>query len=256
MKLLLDFNSLKNYSWLTCCWLAVSIVFASGAIAEYKKPKTTSAPDSATTTSTATRGGCINRENNNLDLTAIAPYSHVGQTVSTHPTFAWFVPDSESFPLEFSLEEYTADSQLKTVYSQELDSKPGMMSLSLPQNSPDLTVGKKYRWKVVMRCTRYKAIVTMAEIEVVAPTPELQTASSNVSDLSRLVDVYSSNSLWYNALEATFDAADSRQIDLQNKLLQQLAAVEIKSNSASATQQGQKLNEISDRLKSNLTVKN
>ena len=245
--ILFDFNSVK-YFRLTCYSIAVSIIFASAAVAEYKKPKTTSAPDSRTTTSTATRGGCSNKDN--LDLTAIAPYSHVGQTVSTHPTFVWFVPDSEYFPLEFSLKEYTADSQLNTVYRQELDSKPGIMSLSLPQNLPDLSVGKKYRWKVVMRCTRYKAVVTMAEIEVVAPTPELSTASSN-SDVNRLVDVYSSNGLWYNALE-TINAADSSQT-LQ-ELIQQLAAVETKSNSTWAQQQGQKLNYISDRLKSDTTV--
>ena len=243
-----DFNPVK-YFRLTCYSIAVSIIFASVAVAEYKKPKTTSAPDSRTTTSTATRGGCINKDNN-LDLTAIAPYSHVGQTVSTHPTFVWFVPDSEHFPLEFSLEEYTSDSQLNTVYRQELDSKPGIMSLSLPQNLPDLRVGKKYRWKVVMRCTRYKAVVTMAEIEVVAPTPELETASSNISDAS-IVDVYSSNGLWYNALE-TINTADSPQI-LQ-ELIQQLAAVETKSNSTWAQQQGQKLNYIGDRLKSDMTV--
>ena len=223
------------------------MLVATTAVAEYKKPKTTSSPDARTTTSTATRGGCINRQDNDLSLIAIAPYSHVGQTTSTHPTFAWFIPDSEYFPLEFHLEEHTTNSQFKTVYRQKLSSKPGIMSLSLPQNLPDLTAGKKYRWKVIMRCTRYRAVVTMAEIEVVAPTPEFKTASSKISGIGRLVDVYSSNGLWYNALEATLDAADSHQIELQNQLIRELAAVESISNSNWVQQQGEKLNKIGDR---------
>lgn len=226
----------------------MSIVFPSTAVAEYKKPKTTSAPDARTTTSTATRGGCINSQDSNLDLMALAPYSHVGQTVSTHPTFVWFVPKSEYFPLEFHLEEYIANSQLQTIHRQKLDSKPGIMSLSLPQNVPELTAGKKYRWKVVMRCTRFKAVVIMAEIEVVSSTPQFQTTSSNVAGISRLVEVYSSNGLWYDALETTFDAADSHQLELQNQLIQQLAAIETKSSSNWAQQQGVKLKQIGDRL--------
>ena len=255
MKLLLDLYSPRSYSWLTTCFVCLFITIAPTATAEYKKPKTTSAPDSSTTTSTATRGGCINSTDSKLSLTAIAPYSHVGQTTSTHPTFSWFIPDSEYFPLEFHLEEYTAQRP-KTVYKQKLVSKPGMMSLSLPQSSSGLTIGKKYRWKVVMRCTRYKAVVTMAEIEVVAPTSKLKTAFEQTSGIGRIVDLYSSTGLWYDALEMTLSAADVHRIELQNQLIQELASSETKSNSNRVQQQGNKLTKISDRLKSAKTLNN
>ena len=247
MKLLYNYRQQK-FGCLTILSVCLSMSIATAAIAEYKKPKTTSAPDARTTTSSATRGGCLNNRDNNHNLTAIAPYSHIGQTTSSHPTFAWFVPDLEYFPLEFHLEEYTADSQFKTVYRQKLSSKPGIMSLSLPQNVPGLTAGTKYRWKVVMRCTRYKAVVTMAEIKVVAPTPKFKTAFSKTSGTSRLVDLYGANGLWYDALETTLNAADFHQIELQNQLIQELAAVESKTSSSSVQQQGKKLRQISDRL--------
>ena len=251
MKLLLKhLYSLRNYSWLTSCLIFLSVTIAADAVAEYKKPKTTSSPDSKTTTSTATRGGCINNQDSKLNLTAIAPYSHVGQTTSTHPTFTWFIPDSEYFPLEFHLEEYTANSRLKTIYKQKLSSKPGIMSLPLPQDIPGLTAGKKYRWKVVMRCTRYRAVVTMAEVEVVALNSKLETASNNTSGISNQVDLYSSSGLWYDALGITLNAVDSQQTDLQNRLIQELTAVEAKSNSPEVQQQSAKLTKISDRLKS------
>lgn len=129
-----------------------------------------------------------------------------------------------------------------------------MMSLSLPQSSPGLSVGKKYRWKIVLRCTRYKAVVTMAEIEVVPVTPELNTAAQKTSGIDRRVNLYSSTGLWYNALQTTFDAADAHQRELQNQLIRELAAIETESDSSGAQQQGQKLNHIGDRLKYNLTV--
>ena len=224
---------------------------ATSAVADYKKPDKASSPDAETTTSTATRGGCLN--NDNTFLTAIAPYSHVGQTISTHPTFAWFIPDSEHFPLEFHLEEYTGNSQFKTVYKQELSSKPGIMSLALPEDLPGLTAGKKYRWKVVIRCTRYKAVVTMAEVEVVTPPPKFKTALSNTSGTSKLVDLYAETGLWYDALAVTLNAADFYQLELQNQLIQELAVVENNSNFNSIQRQAEKLNKISDRSNTSQT---
>ena len=237
------FDRLRNCFWLTS-YLCLSMI-ATAAVAEYQKPDKASSPDAETTTSTATRGGCLNSDD--TLLTAIAPYSHVGQTISTHPTFAWFIPDSEHFPLEFHLEEYTDNSQLKTVYKQELSSKPGIMSLTLPQDLPGLTAGKKYRWKVVMRCTRYKAVVAMAEVEVVTPPPKFKTALSNTSGTSRLVDLYAETGLWYDALTVTLNAADFHQLKLQNQLIRELAAVETNSNFNSIQRQAEKLNQISDR---------
>ena len=222
------------------------------AVAEYKKPRKTSSPNAETTTSAATRGGCL--DNSNTDLTAIAPYSHVGQTVATHPTFIWFVPDSESFPLEFHLDEYVGDGQVKTIYRQTLSSKPGIMSLSLPNDLPGLTVGQKYLWKVVMRCTRYNSVVVMAEMEIVAPTPEFKTTFNNTSGTSMLVDFYATNGLWYDAL-AMASKTDFRQMELQNQLIQELAAIETSSDSKPVQQQGQKLIEISDFLKASQSSK-
>ena len=245
-SLLQNLDRFMQRYWLTSSIVGISIILATSALAEYQKPTTTSAPNSETTTSTATRGGCLAQEDSNL--TAIAPYSHVGQTASTYPTFAWFVPDAENFPLEFYLEQYTANSQLETIYQQKLSSKPGIMSLSLPQDSPGLTVGQKYRWKIVMRCTRYRAVVTMAEIEVVAPSSKAKTAFNKVTGTSQQANFLAEMGLWYDALGTTFDA-DFQQWQLQSQLIQELAAVEEKySNFSEVRRQAEKLIAISDRL--------
>lgn len=246
MILLNYLRKLKNYFYfVSClCWL---ISANNTAVAEYKKPQTASSPDAKTTTSAATRGGCLNQSN--TDLTAIAPYSHVGQTISTHPSFTWFIPDGEYFPLEFQLEEYGGDGQPQTVYRQTLSGQPGIMSLSLPEDLPGLTAGKKYLWKVIMRCTRYKSVVTMAEVEVVAPSPELISANQDPSGTEILFDLYSETGLWYDAIALALKAEDLQQMKLQNRLIQELAALETGSSSDLVRQQGEKLTEISDRLK-------
>jgi hypothetical protein len=235
-----------SYSWYTICLAGILITVITSAVAEYKKPSTTSAPDSKTTTSAASRGGCLNK--NNTELTAIAPYSHIGQTTSTHPTFAWFIPDGEYFPLEFHLLEYSDSNKPKTIYKQNLVSSPGIMDLTLPQNQPDLAVGKKYRWQVVMRCTRYLAVVTMAEMEVITPTQELQAELSKTSGTARRADVYAQTGLWYDALQISLKAAKFQRLELQNKLIQELIVLENNSNNPSIQKQGEKLAKIGDRL--------
>jgi hypothetical protein len=236
-----------RYSCLTGCLTCLLITVASSAIAEYKKPTQTSAPDSSNTTSAASRGGCVNKDN--TQLTAIAPYSHVGQTTSTHPTFAWFIPDGEYFPLEFHLLENTGTSQTKTqaktIYKQNLASSPGMMHLTLPQNQPGLAVGKKYRWQIVMRCTRYLAVVTTAEMEVTVPTPELQTELSQISGTARRTDFYAKNGFWYDAFEISLKAAEFQRAELQNKLIQDLVLLETNFHDPLSQNQGEKLAQIS-----------
>jgi hypothetical protein len=241
-----------RYSCLTGCLTCLLMTVTSSAIAEYKKPTQTSAPDSRNTTSAASRGGCVNKDN--TQLTAIAPYSHVGQTTSTHPTFAWFIPDGEYFPLEFHLLENAGTStgtsqakiQAKIIYKQNLASSPGMMHLTLPHNQPGLAVGKKYRWQIVMRCTRYLAVVTTAEMEVAAPTPELQTELSKISGTARRVDVYAKNGFWYDAFEISVKAAEFQRAELQDKLIQDLVLLETNFNNPLSQKQGEKLAKIKD----------
>jgi hypothetical protein len=235
-----------SYSWFTICLTGILMTVTTSAVAEYKKPSQTSAPDSRTTTSTASRGACLNQ--NNTQLTAIAPYSHVGQTTSTHPTFAWFIPDGEYFPLEFHLIEVNNNAQSKTIYKQDISSSPGIMYLTLPSNQPGLAVSKKYRWQVVMRCTRYQAVVTMADLEVITPKPEFKTELSQISGTARRAELYAQNGLWYDALQISLKAAEFQRAELENKLIQELVALELNSNIASAQKQGEKLARIGDRL--------
>ncbi|MGL5059543.1 MAG: DUF928 domain-containing protein, partial [Microcoleus sp.] len=113
--------------------LSVSFWLASVALAKYIPPQNPSKPKETGTNTT--RGGSCEGDSAAV-LTALVPFSHVGQTISGHPTFTWFVPDRTSRPLQFRL--FSRSGQL--LYRTEMQSQPGIMSVALPANLPQLSV--------------------------------------------------------------------------------------------------------------------
>ena len=96
------------------------------------------------------------------------------QTRSTRPSFAWYVHESRSMPLEFRiyrqprLAEPTSGSGMRLGQGQAVDpadaelvielaheafvSRPGIMTLALPESVPPLLPGETYWWQVEMQC--------------------------------------------------------------------------------------------------------
>ena len=200
----------------------------------YIPPKTPSAPK-ATTTNTTRRGSC--ESNSTTGLTALVPFSHVGQTSSQHPTFTWFVPDRTPRLLEFRL--FTGTGQL--LYKTQMQSQPGIMSISLPLNRPALAIGQLYQWQVVLICepnVPTKNVVMKAEIQVVKPDAWLQTQLDAASTPQQRIDLYAESGLWYDAIREALKASGTSSN--QPAVLELLDAL--------ATSEAQPLKEWSDRL--------
>jgi hypothetical protein len=163
-------------------------------------------------------------------LTTLAPHQSVGQTVSTHPSFAWFVPEPQPTPLEFQLYEYSASGERQLVYKTELQSNPGIMTLSLPKEHPGLAVGHSYYWQVILFCNPNRpstALVAHAEIEVVNQLPSLQTALSETSNLMEQVNLYAEAGLWYDAFGLALSLPEGTSArTLQLSLLESLVNLE------------------------------
>ncbi|MFB2876387.1 DUF928 domain-containing protein [Floridanema aerugineum] len=217
------FHRLLSASILT---LFLSIV--SAAFAKYNPPPDQRAPR-GNTTSTGTRGGgCSGTAK--TTLTALAPQQHIGQTVSTRPTFAWFVPDSQSYKMEFALYEYTSGNNKKLIKKVELNSSPGIMKLSLPESIPDLTVGKTYLWQVAVLCNEgYPSsdLVTRAELEVIPLPTNVKTSIDAVKDPLQRADIYANSGFWYNALSEALKADNTPQSRAAiSSLLEELANFE------------------------------
>lgn len=209
----------------TSCVTTLLLSVPQAALAGYAPPPD-QRPPSGQTTSSGTRGGCSGSEG--LPLTVLAPQKHVGQTASVHPTFAWFVPIS--IPMEFTLHEYGSDAKLKVVHKISLQSSPGIMKLSLPEDKPGLVRGKRYLWQVAILCDRNhpsKDLVANAEIEVVETPPALKRQLSTTMDRLEIANLYARAGLWYEALrEALGSAEDSRLGEAASSLLEDLAKLE------------------------------
>ncbi|AFZ37939.1 protein of unknown function DUF928 [Stanieria cyanosphaera PCC 7437] len=218
-------------SWLFLLFISLFITIPTIALAKYKKPSNPSIANAEGTTSTRT-GGCSS--NTQTKLTAIAPQSYIGQTVSAHPTFVWYVPDTKSYPLEFHLYRQDADKKLERIYRSSLQSSPGFMKISLPEQDQGLSVGQKYLWKVVLICDpneTSQALEAKAEIEVVTTPPELEKQLATVKQPLARADVYATSGLWYDAWAETLNTTEPLKAkDLQLALLKDLVETETPSN--------------------------
>lgn len=215
--------------------LTLSIGIAPMALAKYRPPKRPSAPKE--TMPRVSRGDSCDRKAEGK-LTPLVPFSHIGQTSSPHPTFTWFVPDRTPHPLQFRL--FTRTGQ--PLYRTEIQSQPGIMSVALPPNLPQLTIEQSYQWQVVLVCdpkVPSRNVVATAEIQVVEPDASLQTQLAAVQTPQQRIDLYAEAGLWYDAIAVALKASETAQTQLPVlDLLDSLASSEAKP-----------LKDWSDRLK-------
>ncbi|MUL34927.1 DUF928 domain-containing protein [Gloeocapsopsis dulcis] len=209
---------------LTISVLVFSLGLCNTVLAEYRPPSDQK-PPTTRTTGTVTRGGC--RGDKQTTLTALAPQKHTGQTVSSHPTFAWFVPDAESYPLEFRLYRYEASGNRALMQKIQLQSQSGIMSFSLPPDTPPLGTGQRYHWQVVLFCNPNRpssALATGADLDVVAIPHDLASKLATTNNPQQRVNLYASAGLWYDALSTAL--TDTMQQRLELELLEDLAKLE------------------------------
>ena len=206
---------------LASCTLSWIFVFTPMAYAAYNPP-----PDQKTTTrrsdsGTTRTGSCGNIEG--TPLTLLAPQTHIGQASSSYPTFAWFIPDSKSFKMVFRLFEDSPEGLKNWGEPIELDTKPGIMSYSLPQDQPGLVVGNTYTWQVTIVCdpdSPAKNVVAESKIKILPQPTSL--AKEGLSPLD-----YAKESFWYSALEKALKSAPDSQLNETGfNLVQSLAEVE------------------------------
>lgn len=224
-----------------------SIVSVSVALAAYTPPPKQKRPSSDSITA-GPRGNCdqlrwqalpdhaVPRQSRDriegIPLTVLAPKTHVGQTVSTNPTFAWFVPKtSEALPVEFRLFEYDANNKPRLMSEViTLVNPSGIAKYVWSKEKPDLKVNKTYLWEVRIRCDRNRPsndLKARADLRVIPMPPNISKNTVSTIDSVDKVRAYGENGLWYGALgEALRTAPPSKLGALGSELLNQLATVE------------------------------
>lgn len=257
----------KNSYFLAVYLCCLSLAITNPAQAEYKKPKNQAgndAPNSQTTSIAAARGVCnpgsdrLEPKANSATLTTLAPYSHVGQSNATNPTFTWYIPDRESYLMEFWLYEFdptSYDSKGKQIYEAKLASTAGVMSHTLPKKQVSLSPGKTYIWQVALICnpnSPSQSLVINNQIEIVEVDPTLKTQLNNSSDRLTKANIYAQVGLWYDALaEVATMPKDPQAQDLTLKLISQLAQTE-QANSITPSAENAKETQLIETHQQNL----
>jgi Domain of Unknown Function (DUF928) len=183
------------------------------------KPRKRPAPKGAITT-TATRGCPIGAADAGKFM-ALAPVLSPGQTTSTRPTFAWYMPHKKTYQLRFEL-AIAGDDFNQIIYQTDRPSNPGIMQLTLPETQPELSIGQSYTWRVILACENDRPSsdqLVGAEVEVVAGQGGTPTTQK-----------YAADGLWYEAFalaspsertQLLMDLAESEAINPDDRALKQ-----------------------------------
>ncbi len=163
-------------------------------------------------------------------LILMTPANQAGQTTSTRPTFAWFIRDAVSVPLEFRLyeQEPTGYKLVQEIKGDRLISSPGIMVLAPDRSTPELSVGKRYRWQVELVCNANRPSgnpFAESKIEVVALQPALKAQLQQTRDRQSQANLYAQANLWYDLLSAAFSSPSNlaQLNDLQLSLVNKVA---------------------------------
>ncbi|WP_225225602.1 DUF928 domain-containing protein [Komarekiella delphini-convector] len=221
-------HKLLNFRVLTSCILSTTLGTTQVALAGYQPPSDQK-PPSGYSDSSGVRGRC--KATSGRSLTLLAPTTHVGRTTSLHPTFAWFIPDNQAVPIQFSLYEFDTNLKPKklNIYTYQFQSAQGMMKRSLPQELPGLSVGKRYLWQLQTLCNSNhpsRNPVARAEIEVVHIPQTLSNALSITHEPSLRANLYAEAGIWYDAINEVLPIPGGQTGRAVANLLTNLAKIE------------------------------
>ncbi|MEL6554755.1 MAG: DUF928 domain-containing protein [Cyanobacteria bacterium J06621_11] len=189
-------------------------------------------PPSGPYISNGSRTGC--GEQFNVPLTALVPRDHVGQTTSTAPTLAWFVPTIKPYRIGLSIYQINEDGQPEFLHQLEYvetdESASTIASLTVPEETISLTPGQHYLWEVGLACQPESPLYDqsfVAEIAITSPSTPLTIALNRAQTPQQQSTIYAGNGYWYDALQAALQIADPHErAQMLNTLFNDLADLE------------------------------
>lgn len=168
-------------------------------------------PSQGTPGSAATGGsrGCGWQPGQKL-LSPLVPADAMAFTVSSHPTFFWYVPEKSSLDDNSSngsatLRFVLIDENQNIVYQKKLLApSAGIMSHQLSPESAPLAENKQYHWLVTMVCDTEDASADPlidGWVERIPISEELQAELDNATESDR-PSIYARSGIWHEALSS------------------------------------------------------
>lgn len=135
----------------------------------------------------------------NKPLTPLLPSDKLGLTVSSHPTFIVYVPESGAKSVELTLE----DNKGKGIYQKTVDLKgnSGIVDISLPTTATALEIGKDYKLVVSVRCqqTGPKDPFVEGIVRRIQPDTALANRLQSAKTLEKVL-LYAEKGIWFEAV--------------------------------------------------------
>lgn len=216
------------------CRLAAGLLFTAFAAAplaaraqQYQPPA--GDPPTGPVVSNGTRDSC--GETYAIPLTVLAPSRHVGQTTTTTPTLAWFVPATTPYRINLSLYIVDEDQSPELVKQLEyVESASGLVTFTVPEDEFQFESGQRYLWEVGLACTPDSLIYDqafVAELDIREPSPSLIATLAAAQTPREKAEIYARAGYWYDALREALMAAENSTTDDSVKfLLYELAELE------------------------------
>lgn len=127
-----------------------------------------------------------------------SPITDPQLTVSPRPTFLVYVPQTSAQAMELALEDNNGKGIYKTALN--LPGTPGIVSINLPADAPELEMGKDYKWLVSMVCES-----GAVEDSFVAGSVRRVEADSTLSQVDwaqslEKVALYAKSGVWFDTV--------------------------------------------------------
>ncbi len=141
-------------------------------------------------------------------LRALLPTTRYGRTVAARPTFFVYLPPTAAKEVFFSIQDERRNHVYQTVL--KISGKGGIVSFTLPENAPELEIGKNYAWFFapippggILQPDNNGAIGWIRRVEN-------QTAQTATGTPLEQATQYAKDGIWYDTL-ATLAAAKQAQ---------------------------------------------
>ena len=213
----MNYCKISSYLKSSCLTLLITSFFAVGVSVEVqaqnksiytnKKNRVTFQPPKGDkpqqTVGGASRGEqCpINSQNLSLPMTPLLPTSSQALTTKSHPTMLVYVPQTSATKAMLSVRDENEDYDYQTIVSMTSD-RAGIVSLTLPEDAPNLAVDREYQWSLILMCDdklRPDSPVAKGNIKRVAADVSLYAGLNNASSLESAAK-YGKAGIWYDTV--------------------------------------------------------
>jgi hypothetical protein len=168
----------------------------------------------------AARGGCSSNTPH-MQLTALTPITSTGksalvETVSSHPTFFVYLPETSAQKAEFVVQDMKSQ---KDLYHETLMLKRtgGIVQVSLPtETTTALEPNRQYNWSFTLLCDPEDASANLFVEGVVQRVEATSAFAQEIKDkqLADQAPLYAAQGYWFESLQTL---AQMRQSNPQDK---------------------------------------